>query len=197
MSDIYNQKNNQIASTAIVHPSVIMGKNNKVCDGVIIKEGVTVGDNNYIGEYCIIGDVGESWNYFNKPKKGVIIGNNNRFTKQVTIDSGTIQKTEIKDRTIMLKNAHVGHDAIINDKCILTCNSIVGGHSIMSEESQLKLNAVVLPRVIIPIGAIIGANSTVTKTTQLIENGVYVGSPCRLIRVNGGLSFDQHGQLEQ
>src|SRR6478736_3833406 len=114
ISEPLEDERNIISPDARIHPNVIMGKGNRIMEGVIIRDGVQMGDNNYIGPYCIIGDPPEKVGYFDKPNR-VLIGSNNRFTKQCTIDAGTDGITIIKNNVIMLKSAHLGHDARLND----------------------------------------------------------------------------------
>jgi UDP-N-acetylglucosamine acyltransferase len=174
---------NDISDFAFVSPNAILGKGNVIMEGVIIRDGVIIGDNNFIGPQCIIGDSAEKRGYFDKPGK-VVIGNNNRFTKQVTIDAGTERCTEIKSNVIMLKNAHVGHDAIIGKGVTLSCNSAIGGFSEIGDGSNFGLGAVCHQRTIVPEGCMIGMNTTITKQTQLAPFKKYVGSPAREIGDN-------------
>ena len=176
-------KGNTIHSTAIIHPSVKMGTGNFIGAFTMLEENVVLGDNNYIGPYCLIGDIGESINFFNKEKKGVIIGNNNRFTKQVTIDSGTVEPTRIHNDTLWLKNAHAGHDCVVHDLVQLRCNAIIGGHVTASIGSKIYLGAIVHPRLTLPKYCIIGMGSIVTKRIVLVDKGVYVGNPARLLKI--------------
>jgi UDP-N-acetylglucosamine acyltransferase len=175
---------NNIHPTAIVHPSVVMGVGNYIGPYTIIEENVTLGDNNYIGPHCIIGDIGESVNFFKTERKGVQIGNNNRFTKQVTIDSGTIHPTVISNYTLWLKNAHAGHDVIAHDHIQVRCNGVIGGHVVLNEDCKVFLSAIVHPRLNIPKNCLIGMGAVVVKKTELIENGVYIGNPARLLKIN-------------
>ena len=175
---------NKIHPTAIIHPSVKIGINNYIGPYTIIDENVVIGNNNYFGPHCIIGDVGESINFFDSEKKGVSIGNNNRFTKQVTIDSGTVEATIIKNNTLWLKNAHAGHDVIAEDFSQVRCNAIIGGHVTLLEGAKIYLNAIVHPRLTIPKNCIIGMGSIVIKKTELIETGIYIGNPAKLLRIN-------------
>ena len=175
---------NEIHPTAIIHSSVILGKNNFIGPYTIIEEGVVIGDNNYFGPQCIIGDIGESINFFNSPRQGVIIGDNNRFTKQITIDSGTLQPTRIHNNTLWLKNAHAGHDVVAYDNAQIRCNAIIGGHVTLSENSKVFLSAIIHPRLLVPKNCIIGMGAVVVKKTELLEHGVYIGNPARLLRIN-------------
>ena len=181
----YNIKyeGNILHPTAIIHPSVKMGKGNYIGPYVVLDENVILGNNNYIGSHCIIGDLGESIKFFDKEKKGVIIGDNNRFTKQVTVDSGTVDPTIVKNNTLWLKNAHAGHDCIVEDDVQLRCNAIIGGHVVASRGSRIYLGAIVHPRLILPKNCIIGMGAIITKKIVLVDNGVYVGNPGRLLRI--------------
>lgn len=175
---------NKIHPTAIIHPSVKMGSGNYVGPFSILDENVVLGNDNYIGMHCIIGDVGESVNFFNTEKKGVHIGNNNRFTKQVTIDSGTVNPTIIHNNTLWLKNAHAGHDCIVHDLVQLRCNAIIGGHVTAMEGARVYLGAIVHPRLTMPKYCIVGMGAIVTKKIVLVDKGVYVGNPARLLKIN-------------
>ncbi|HET6244985.1 MAG: hypothetical protein H0V01_12995 [Bacteroidetes bacterium] len=174
---------NQIHQSALIHPSVKMGIGNFIGAYSILEENVVLGNNNHIGSHCIIGDVGESIKFFDQEKKGVIIGNNNRFTKQVTIDSGTVNPTTINNDTLWLKNAHAGHDCIVNDNVQVRCNGILGGHVTALRGSKVFLSAIVHPRLTLPENCVIGMGTVVTKKTVLKENGIYVGNPAKLLKV--------------
>lgn len=178
-----NYPGNKIHPTAIIHSSVKMGTGNFIGAYTIIEENVIIGDNNFIGPQCIIGEVGESVNFFNTEKKGVHIGNNNRFTKQVTIDSGTVNPTEVHNNTLWLKNSHAGHDCVIHDNVQLRI-AILAGHVTLEEGAKLYLGAIVHQRLVLPKNCIVGMGAIVTKKIVLVENGVYVGNPARLLKIN-------------
>ena len=169
---------NSISSFAFVHPNAVLGKGNTIMEGAIIREGVVIGDNNYIGPYCIIGDVPEKKGFFDEFGM-VTIGNNNRFTKQVTIDSGTERTTYIGNNVIMLKNAHVGHDAHIEDGVILSCNVCIGGHTVVGQNTNFGLGSVAHQRLVVLENCMIGMTSTVTKKTKFEPGRKYAGSPAR------------------
>lgn len=174
---------NYISPFAFVHPSVIMGKGNYISEGVIIREGVTMGDNNYFGPYAVIGEVPEKKGYFNKFGR-VIIGNNNRFEKFVTVDSGTEGTTIVENNVIMLRGSHIGHDVCLHNGVILSCNVLIGGHTIVARNTNFGLGAVAHQRLVIPEGCMIGMNSTITKKTVFTPFRKYAGSPAKDIGSN-------------
>lgn len=183
MDQFYNFGKSRVHSDARVDPTVIMGHGNVIMEGAIIRAGVILGNDNYIGPYCIIGEAAEKIGYFDKPGK-VTIGNGNRFTKQVTIDAGTEKETVIHNNAIILKNAHVGHDAEIGNGVVLSCNVCIGGHTIVEEGTNFGLGAVAHQRLIIPHHCMVGMNSTITKKTEMIPRRKYAGSPARDIGSN-------------
>jgi UDP-N-acetylglucosamine acyltransferase len=183
-SDLYETLvRNKIHSSAFIDPSVIIGTGNIICEGVIIRSGVQIGDNNYIGPYCIIGDFAEKNAYFHIQGK-VLIGSNNRFTKQVTVDAGTEGPTIVKNNCILLKNAHVGHDAYIHDDVTLSCNAMIGGFTEVKRGCNIGLGAAIHQRLTIPENVMVGMNAAVTKKTVLQPNRKYAGVPARDIGSN-------------
>lgn len=174
--------NNIIDSSATISPNAVLGKNNYFGHGVKVYDNVQIGDNNYFGAYCIIGAKPESREFFKEAKQRVIIGSNNRFYKQVTIDGSTEQETIIGDNCELLKNSHVGHDAVIWNGVSLRCNAVVGGWCVINKGVVIGLNASIHQRVEIPEDVSIGMNSCVTKR-QIINKGfIYGGVPVRQLK---------------
>lgn len=167
---------------AHISPYAIIGKNNYFGQGVVVGDNVQIGDNNYFGPYCIIGDKPESREYYKEAEQKVIIGSNNRFTKQVTIDGSTTDATIIMDNCEFLKNSHVGHDATIWNGVSLRCNAVVGGWCVINKNVMVGLNASVHQRVEVPDNVIIGMNSCVTKKQFLHSGFIYGGVPVRQLK---------------
>ena len=156
---------------------------NNIHPTAIIYDGVSMGIGNTIGPYCIIGGAAEKRGYFDTAGR-VVIGNNNVFTKQVTIDSGSDGMTYIGHNNVFLKNAHLGHDVKILNYNTLSCNVCIGGHCVIDSLCNFGLGAVVHQRLNIPGGVMIGMNTTITKRTELKPGMKYVGSPARCIGKN-------------
>lgn len=150
----------------------------------IIYPNVHVGDNVEIGAYCIIGAPAESKRFWNKEGKGVIIKDNTIITGHCTIDAGTEKPTIIGSDCFIMKGVHIGHDATIEEGVTLSPHVVIGGHSVVGKATNMGIASVVHQRVNIPNDCMIGMNSTITKKTRMVENGVYVGSPAIFIRSN-------------
>ena len=174
---------NKISAFAFVSPNAILGTGNVIMEGVIIRDNVVIGDNNYFGPYCIIGEVPEKRGYFTIYGK-VRIGSNNRFEKQVTVDSGSENITKIGDGVLMLKSSHIGHDCEISDNVSISCNAAIGGFTKIGKGTVIGLNATVHQRLDVPEGCMLGMSSTITKKTVLAPFRKYVGTPARDIGEN-------------
>ncbi len=155
-----------------IHPTAVLGPN------------VTLGKGNYIGPFCIIGYPAEHKEYWGKPQKGVVIGNNNVITGHVTIDAGTEKDTTIMDNCWLLKHSHVGHDAILGDDVTLSCGAKVGGHSTIGRKTNIGLNATIHQRVSVPSHCMIGMNAAVTKKLIMTSGRKYAGVPAKDIGEN-------------
>jgi UDP-N-acetylglucosamine acyltransferase len=197
---LFDKKGNKIHSTAIIEDEVIIGSDNYIGAYTVIKSGTTIGDNNYIGIGCIIGDDPEKVGCFDVVS-GVVIGNNNRLSKQVTIDRGNVVKTLLKDNILMLKNAHIGHDCKIMDNCTIGCNVAIGGNTFMEAFVTLGLNASVHQRSWIPMGSMIGANSfwKDNYTDEILPEDdfwIWVGTPTEKTKPNN-IGYNRYVEIKE
>lgn len=162
-----------------------MSQNNTIHATAVIYPNVIIEDNVYIGAYCIIGAPAESLKHWDGPGEfSVIIKSGTKITGHVTIDAGTHRDTIIGNNTFIMKGCHIGHDAVIHDNAILSPHVIIGGHSQVGEYTNMGMGSIVHQRVYVPSDCMVGMNSTITKSQDLIENGVYVGSPAKFLRWN-------------
>jgi len=158
-------------------------KKNFVHSTAIIYDNVILGEGNYIGAYCVIGSPAE-WKGKGMNTGNVVIGNNNIITGLVTIDSGVEKPTTIGDNCYIMKHAHVGHDAVLEDNVTLSCGAKIGGHSTICENTNIGLNAVVHQKCFVPKNCMIGASAFIGKKTIMKEGQKYAGVPAKWISEN-------------
>lgn len=176
---------NKIHETAIIEDGVIIGENNSIGPFCLIKKGVIIGDNNEFEGYCSIGTTAEHKNYFKKDViNSVVIGNDNTFREFVTINGGTENNTLIGNNIIILRGAHVGHDSIIYDNVILSCNVLIGGHSTIMEGVNMGLGSMCHQFSVLGPYSMIGMGGIVTKKSKIEPFNKYVGNPVRLLGEN-------------
>jgi UDP-N-acetylglucosamine acyltransferase len=173
-----------IHPSAMVHKDAVLGFGNIIHAGVIITSQVEIGNDNEIYPYTVIGTDAEHRGFIGGTNQKVKIGDRNIIREFVTINNGTIQDTEIGNECYFLRGSHIGHDCLIKDKVTLSCNALIGGESVIFEGANLGLGAVVHQRQVIGHYSMIGMNSTVTKTSEILPFGKFVGSPAKWISDN-------------
>jgi UDP-N-acetylglucosamine acyltransferase len=142
----------------------------------LIADGVVMGTGNIIGPYCVIGYPPE-WKGKEHNIGKVVIGNNNRFTGMVTIDSGAEHNTIIGDGCYLMKGVYIAHDCYLADGVTIASGGRLGGHVIVAEQTTIGINASVHQRSIIPTGCMIGMGAVITKTIKMQPYRKYAGVP--------------------
>lgn len=175
---------NIIHPKAIVHPKAKIGLRNVIHPGVIIGANVEIGNDNHIFPYAIIGTEAEHRNFHGKEMHKVFIGDRNIIREFVTINCGTFRETQISHDCYLLRGSHVGHDSWIHPNVTLSCNVLIGGESEILDGANLGLGAVVHQRSIIGHYSMIGMNSVVPKTREVLPLMKYAGSPIEYIGKN-------------
>lgn len=140
-----------------------IGKNTYIHPTAIIFDGVTIGDDCYIGPYCIIGGPPEHADVdpLKDAGEGVVITNGARLYGHNTVDSGIEQPTFVGQLSILMKSAHVGHDAFIGSYVTLSCGVRAGGHSHVEGFSVIGLNATLHQFTRLGLGTMVGASAFV------------------------------------
>lgn len=175
-------KENIIHSTSVIDSGAVIGRGNYIGPYCVIGPNVKIGDDNRFEAFASVGTPAEHRDYFLKPPGPVEIGNSNVIREYVTINGGTTGTTRIGNKCSLLKGAHVGHDANLDNFCNLGCNAIVGGHTHLSVGANLGLSTVVHQNRVVGAYALIGMNSTVTK--DVIPFSISFGTPSEVKRLN-------------
>lgn len=126
----------KIGDNVTIGPFCVIGKDVEIGSGTTLKSHVVVnghtkiGKDNEIYQFASIGEVNQDLKYQGEPTL-TIIGDRNRIRESVTIHRGTVQgenQTVIGNDNLFMINAHIAHDCIIGNRCILANNATLGGH---------------------------------------------------------------------
>jgi acyl-[acyl carrier protein]--UDP-N-acetylglucosamine O-acyltransferase len=85
---------------------------------------------------------------------------------------------------VMLRNSHVGHDSIIEDKANLSCNVLIGGHSHIMEGANLGLGAMCHQFLVIGAYAMVGMGGVIVKSSIIQPGEIHVGNPVKFLKEN-------------
>lgn len=179
-----SHSDNFIHPTAVVEAGAILGKGNHVGAFCLIKKDAKIGNNNRFEAFCSIATEPEHKAYFGKPNKGVVIGNNNVFREFVTVNSGCEKPTILCNGITMLKSSHIGHDSTINSNCTISCNVLIGGHSLLGFGVNMGLGSICHQFSKIGSYAMVGMGSIVTKKSKVGCFETHVGSPAKYLKDN-------------
>lgn len=196
--------NNYQHPDAWIAPDVVIGENNFFGPGVKIYNKVTIGDNNRFEGSCVIGSHAEHKEFKDAPPYGVLIGDDCWIREFVTINSGTISLTTLRNRVIMLAGSHIGHDATLQYDVTLACGVRIGGHSLVMTGANFGLNSSCHQRSVIGAYAMIGQQGAVIKSSVILPGYIYAGVPVQMKKMNyvglqrAGISQDMlHALTEQ
>lgn len=173
---------NQIHPTAIVDSRAQLGTNNFIGPFCYIGPNVVIGDGNRFEAYVSIGTAAEHRDYYHSEPGPVRIGSHCVIREFVTINGATHGLTQVGDKVTLLRGSHVGHDVVLRDRANLSCNVLVGGHSIIGEGANLGLGAAIHQFRSVGAFAMVGMNSTVTR--HIPPFVVAYGSPCEPQKLN-------------
>lgn len=184
----------QVPKANIIHPTAMISKRAKIGRGNTfgpmcrIEDNVMIGDGNTFQGFCSIGTPAE---HKTKESDGyVAIGNDNTINEFVTINrslgnhdpTAVGANTMIGDRCYIMRGVHIGHDACIENDVTLSCNVIIGGHSRVQQHANMGLGSVMHQHRCVGPFAMVGMNSTVTKSVPPFV--IAWGSPAKPYRIN-------------
>ena len=136
-----------------------------------------------VGRNSVIGGDGFGW-YGNPPKRfphigHVRIGQYVEIGSLVTIDRGAIGDTIIGDHVKIDNGCHIGHNATIGQRSILTAHCVIGGSAVIGDDCWVGLGAQIKNQIRIGTGVTIGMGAIVI--TNVPDNVTMVGNPARIL----------------
>lgn len=120
----------EIGPWCIIGPDVEIGAGCVIGPNVIIKGPTRIGCNNRIYQFASLGEDTPDRKYKGEPTR-LVIGDNNIIREGVTMHRGTIQdrdETTIGNDNLIMAYAHIGHDSVVGNHCILVNNTALAGH---------------------------------------------------------------------
>ena len=115
--------------------------------------------------FCAIGMAPQDVTYKGEPTR-LEIGDHNEIRECVTISRGTVKGgglTRVGSHTLIMAYAHIGHDSVIGDHCMLVNGATLGGHVTVEEWAVVGALCPVHQFVRIGAHAYIGGGTTITQ----------------------------------
>lgn len=124
----------KIGAFCVIEGDVVIGSGTVLESHVVIEGSVTIGEGNHFFPFVSIAGPQDK-KYAGEPTT-VVIGNNNTFRENVTINRGTVQdigKTVIGDDNWVMAGVHIAHDCIIGSHCIFANAAALAGHVVVHD----------------------------------------------------------------
>lgn len=118
-----------------VGAEVVLGEACELVSHVVLDGRLTAGARNRFSPFACIGVSPQDLKYRGEPT-GVTIGDDNSIRECVTISRGTAGgggMTTIGSHCLIMAYAHIGHDSVIGDHCILANNATLAGHVVVED----------------------------------------------------------------
>ena len=148
-----------------IGPEVILGENCTLISHVVLDGRTRIGARNTFHPFCSIGVPPQDLKYGGEPTE-LEIGNDNTIRECVTISRGTVGGgglTRIGSNCLLMTCAHVGHDSVVGNHCILANAATLAGHVIIEDNSSVGAFCPVHQHCIVGQYAFIGGGTIVTQ----------------------------------
>jgi UDP-N-acetylglucosamine acyltransferase len=120
----------EVGPYSVIGPGVEIGRGTRVGPHVVIEGPTRIGADNRIFQFASVGADPQDKKYRGETSR-LEIGDRNVIRECVTLHRGTAQDrsvTRIGDDNLFMAYAHVAHDCVIGNQCILANNATLGGH---------------------------------------------------------------------
>ncbi|MFG0273893.1 MAG: acyl-[acyl-carrier-protein]--UDP-N-acetylglucosamine O-acyltransferase, partial [Phycisphaerales bacterium] len=116
---------------AYIGPNCVIGAGSRIMARAMVLRDTVMGADNVVHPYAVLGGDPQDVKYDEAADAGRLeIGDGNQFREHVTVSRGAGAEgaTRIGAQCFFMAGAHVGHNAKIGDRVILTNQAAVAGH---------------------------------------------------------------------
>jgi len=155
----------RVGPYCVIGAEVELGEGCHLVSHVAIEGPTRVGIDNAFFPFCAIGMAPQDVTYAGEPTR-LEIGNHNEIRESVTISRGTAKGgglTRVGSHTLIMAYAHIGHDSVIGDHCMLVNGATLGGHVTVGEWAVVGALCPVHQFVRIGAHSYIGGGTTITQ----------------------------------
>ncbi len=196
-------ENINIHKTVVIHPGAQLSSGVTIGPYSVIDGDVSLGDNVRIGSHCVITGqttIGRNCKIYTgavigsapQDKKHSVddnvflnIGENNVIREYVTINPGTAEggsKTVIGNDNLIMAYAHIAHDCILGNKCVMANAATLGGHVTLEDNAMIGGLSAVHQYVRLGRLSIIGGCSKVVQDVPPFS--LCDGHPAKVVTTN-------------
>jgi UDP-N-acetylglucosamine acyltransferase len=137
-------KGAKLAEDVSIGPNSFIGQNVSIGQGSVIGQNCVIDGHTTIGKKCkiftgaVIGSIPQDLKFDNEVTY-LEIGDNNIFREYVTVNVGTIdsKKTVIGHNNLLMAYAHIAHDCVVGNNCIIANCGTLAGHVTIEDKAVI------------------------------------------------------------
>ena len=155
----------EVGPYCVIGAGVELGETCRLVSHVAIGGPAKIGSDNSFFPFSAIGMDPQDVTYKGEATR-LEIGDHNEIRECVTISRGTIKGggvTRIGSHTLIMAYAHIGHDSVIGDHCMLVNGATLAGHVTVEEWAVVGALCPVHQFVRIGAHSYIGGGTTITQ----------------------------------
>jgi UDP-N-acetylglucosamine acyltransferase len=174
----------EVGPFSVIGPGVEIGPGTVIGPHVVIEGPTRIGECNRIFQFASVGAVPQDKKFRGEVSR-LEIGDRNVIRECVTLHRGTAQDqgvTRIGNENLFMAYAHVAHDCVIGDQCVLANNATLGGHVHLGDWSIMGGLSAIHQFCKVGAHAFIANNAAVTRDVPPYV--MVVGQPAQAHSVN-------------
>lgn len=131
--------NIRVGNNVVIEQDVVIGNNTEIGNNVTILNGSRIGEGCQIHSNVVLGGIPQDLKYMGE-YTFLEIGDNNIIREFVTINKGTVSKgkTSIGNSNLIMSNAHIGHDCVIGNNCIVGFSVGMAGEVLVQDWANIS-----------------------------------------------------------
>ncbi len=149
----------------IVGPQVVLGESCELVSHVVLDGHTTLGARVRVYSFAAVGVAPQDLKYAGEPTR-LQVGDDTVIRESVTISRGTAKGggiTRVGSDCLIMAYAHIGHDSIIGDGCILANGATLAGHVLVEDYATVGALCPVHQFCRIGTHAFVGGGTTITQ----------------------------------
>jgi len=155
----------KVGPYCVIGAEVELGEGCRLLSHVVLEGPAKIGADNAFFSFSAVGMAPQDISYRGEATR-LEIGDHNEIREGVTISRGTLKGgglTRVGSHVLIMAYAHVGHDSVIGDHCMLVNGATLGGHVTVEEWVVVGALCPVHQYVRIGAHAYIGGGTTITQ----------------------------------
>lgn len=176
----------QVGPWSFIGPDVEIGENCVIGPHVVIKGPSKIGPNNKFYQFSSIGEDCQDLKYAGE-RTFLEIGEGNTFREYVSVHRGTAQDhalTKIGNHNLLITGAHVAHDCVIGDYCIIGHHAGLAGHVHVGDHAILGGYVAVHQFCRIGAHTFLGGNVALVKDLPPYMLAALDGGDTKVVNIN-------------